>query len=475
VGTELFYLNGIDAQTGGYAREPMDLLAVAREALDEVLPPDHVQDLLEKWYRKSNPSYVLADDDLKPTDLADAGWGVVFAQGADPAVREALAPLLARRQQQSSARHPERYRVFEGVRAYRPGETTVDFLGRQGVGPGPVEPNLVPMYLLLVGSPEEIPFAAQYQLDVQYAVGRLHFDTPEEYRRYAEAVVAAEVKPARPRRVVLAGTHHPDDPATEQSATLLIDPLAAHLSQAYPDWSIERPPPDKSMKTDLLGLFAPERLPGLLFAATHGMSFRFGDPQQRSAQGALLCQDWPGRNEWGFRPIPAEYYLSGADLPATGCGGLVAFLFACHGAGTPRLDDYPHPKLPAPAELTQQAFVAELPRRLLGLGAVAVVGHVDRAWPCSFVWKNSGPQLQAFRSVLQRLLRGQPVGWACDKMNLRYAELAGYLNAALQDLNYGKAPDADFGYLWTANNDARAYVVLGDPAARLLTAPPVGA
>jgi hypothetical protein len=450
----LWPANGIDGETGDYLLDPLtpeELLARLRR---EALPPQRAAELRRRIQRARRP-HLGPIDGVDPGKLEEAGWGVVFTAGVEPEIKAALQPLIDHRRQQAG-------KVFQ-ILEYR-GEGKQRFLAQAGSGPGPVDPSKLPYYLLLVGGPEEIPLDFQYQLDVQHAVGRLHFDGPDRqraYRAYAERVVAAEAGSARrPRKAVLFGTANPNDTATQLTHEHLLQPLGRFLGRRPGPWEIAMVAGAKAVKERLVRLLGREA-PALLLAALHGVGFRADDPRQRLSQGALLCQDWKGPGS-GISP---SCYVTAGDLDGEAdVSGLVVLLFACFGAGTPEHNGFVHRSPQEPAALAPRPFIAALPQKLLSRGALAVVGHVDRLWGYSFYWPGSGEHLPAFQDALGRLLAGKPVGWAMEPFNLRYAELA----AALLD---GSPADLlDEIALRTACRDARNYVVLGDPAVRLPTA-----
>jgi hypothetical protein len=438
--------------------------------LGEKLDPAHLAELQARRHRDTQAHYGVIEG-VDPKDLAQAGWGVIFAHDCDPAVRDALRPLLDHRRQQAARSREIRYQEYTGPKGYRPGESKRKFLARHGAAAGqPADPDKVPYYLLLVGDPEAIPYRFQYELDVEYAVGRLHFDTPEEYAGYARSVVAAETgKVELPRRAVFFGVQNPDDSHTALSAAQLVAPLAEYLRQEQP-WAIDVLLREQASKAALARLLGGEATPTLLFTASHGVGFAGGDARQLPHQGALLCQDWPGPLEWGRRAIPNDHFFSADDVgDEARMLGLLTFHFACFGAGTPRQDDFPQQAM----RVAPHAFLARLPRRLLAHprgGALAVVGHVGRVWGFAFLGEDlAGRQLQTFSSALKRLLEGHPVGSALEYFNQRYAALASELSEELQGITFGKRPEEEaIAALWTANHDARSYVILGDPAVRLV-------
>ncbi len=453
--------NGIDGETGEYCFPPMSPAEIAHLALSGRMDSATTADL-RAWSESRRVRDFGPMEGIDPQNLAETGWGAVFAEGCDPAVREALRPLLDYRRQQAGSRYREL--------VYQQGERKQDFLARYGAGPGPVDPEKLPYYLLLVGPPREIPFGLQYRLDVQYGVGRLAMDTPEEYARYARAVVAAEQGRTEGRReVTLFGTVHPDDQVTTMSRDSFIGPLAEKLERETARWGVRRMVAEEATRDRLLSLLdGREEPPSVLFTATHGLVFASGHPRQRERQGGILCQDWPGPSRGPIRP---EHSLAAGDIPDDAdVRGLIFFSFGCYTGGTPDHDEYLHGANGEPVVAAPEPFVARLPQKLLSRGALAVVAHVDRAWVWSFVWPQAGSQITAYTSTLQRLLKGQPIAWAMEHMNQRYAELATDLTAILEEIRYsGLAEPADLADLWTAHNDARSFVVLGNPAVRAVT------
>lgn len=478
------YFSGINGSDGSYFADAMDVSQIADRAHGKLPGREHSGELDAKA-RQPTPFPLRSDAD--PDDLAQAGWAVVFPSVQEPSaaatrqreIREALAPLLEHRQAQAGRVHGRYYREYLGEHAYRSGETKQKYLARLGAGPGPADPAKVPYYLLLVASPEEIPYRVQYQLDVQYAVGRIHFETIEEYGYYARSVVAAETGTLEsPRDVAFFATRNPDDTASQLIAGCLTRPLASYVEDLESGWRVHEYIGDPATKDTLGALLGGGRTPSLLFSGGHGVVFDADDERVLRHQGALVCQDWTGPKNNNFS---RDVYFSSEDIARDAdLSGLIAFHYACYSAGSPRYDDFVYRAVDKKAhrrEVAPRALVASLPQRMLAHprgGALAVVGHVERVWISSFLWRHpeqankASPQLAVFETAFRNLMDGHRVGYAMESFNLRYAEMASDLTAIIQDIQLEDAEydDSELAQMWLNSNDARNYTVIGDPAVR---------
>jgi hypothetical protein len=161
---DTFVFNGIDGATGSYLTGALTAKAVSALALGEPLDEVHLKELEARHRRDTEQTFGMREG-VDPKDLASAGWGAIFPHDVPPGVREALGELLTHRKAQASKAYDFHYKEYAGPGAYRPGETKRAFLARQGVAAGmPADPDKVPYYLLLVGSPESLPYSFQYQL-----------------------------------------------------------------------------------------------------------------------------------------------------------------------------------------------------------------------------------------------------------------------------------------------------------------------
>jgi hypothetical protein len=274
-----------------------------------------------------------------------------------------------------------------------------------------------------VGDPATIPYRFQYQLDVEYAVGRVWFESDgkpdlEAFAQYARSVVEAESgRVPLAKRAAFVGVQNHDDRATRLSADDLVQPLAEDFGREQQEkgWSFQTYLKDRASKIHMARLLGGAEKPAFLFTAIHGIGSPNGDARQIPHQGALLCQDWPGPSQWR-QPIKSDFYPAADDVGDDArLLGLLAFHFACYGAGTPNLDDVAFLKNLGAAQrgaIAPRPFVAKLAQRLLGHpkgGALAVIGHVERAWGCSLFGAGKlGRQLQTLTNNTPWDQRGSP-------------------------------------------------------------------
>jgi len=443
--------------------------------------PGNPVTLLEAKYLSGDRG-VDAED---PNDLAETGWGVIFGRGVNMDIRLALTPLLNCREEQAG----KRYRVFKDYGV--PGkdengkeQSAEDWLTGWGAKNITVDPDLledprnpgagVPYYLLIVASPEDISFKFQMELDSNWAVGRIWFDTAAEFADYAKSVVdyetcGNEAIPTK-KEMVIFGTENDGDEATyllmQQVVKPLFDSKKIGEKQGFAKKKFLA---NNAYKKDLVQVLHSDRPPALLFTGTHGQGIWNWTDESAELTGALLCQDW--KKIPGGPPPAANERFAASDLKDTAnVHGMIHFMFACLGVGWPKTDAYVQPGDAPAASDGRRAMISRLAQRLLAHpngGALAIFGHVDRAFASSFQTNDGKPQTHAFTIVIKALLRGTRIGHATDEFNRAWANEY-HRWSELKDSLAGRPATEDekddLMYRWISTVDVKSFIVFGDPA-----------
>ena len=249
---------------------------------------------------------------------------------------------------------------------------------------------------MIVGEPETIPFNFQYDLGVQYQVGRIVFDNPEQYAQYARNVIDVETgRAAMTRRAAFFSVTHPDDYATDLALKQLTIPVCESLQRQLPGWQYDQIVGALATKDALRATLSEKERASFLFVVAHGLMNNPAEPQHTMRQGTVLCADWPGRG-----PIIDDHLFAAADVdPSWDLRGLVVWLFAKCGVGTPDMSDFTRGRTGTSEPEARRSSISQLAKRLLGRrdGALAVIGHVDTTWSTSFMWPRVGPQTDTAR------------------------------------------------------------------------------
>ena len=91
--TTTLTFNGINGATGDYLLPPMTPQQISRIAQGETLDAELRKDLEVRHFLESQKTMRIAAG-RDTGNLAEAGWGIIFAHNSDPGVRVAMGELL---------------------------------------------------------------------------------------------------------------------------------------------------------------------------------------------------------------------------------------------------------------------------------------------------------------------------------------------------------------------------------------------
>jgi hypothetical protein len=413
--------------------------------------------------KPQEPHLGAADlDGFDYNDLSLTGWAVLFGSSVSQDIRDQLKPLLALRAKQVGDKNPALFQIFDKDHCpYTPGQSADNWLGQMKLSSNTqVKPEKgVPFYLMIVASPEEIPFEFQYQMDIYWGVGRLWLENTADYGTYAQAVIDSEVNGLSgiQRALRIFAPRFEGDDATNMVCDQLVKPLVDAGVGSRQSFRIDVTSGTEATKDALLALYGLQKdRPAICFAASHGMLCQPNGKLQAGTMGALLTQDY----KKGDVPKEANYLAARhLDPSQIDLRGTVHILCACYGAGWPAVSSY------YGETVADKPAVAALPQRILARGGLAVLGHIDRAWSYSYVGGDGIDRTAEYQSILSRLTKGFRAGYVTDSFNIRWNVLAGYISQQ-QKANLIQSTE-QLQNLWIEHDDARGYILHGDPAVQL--------
>lgn len=432
-----------------------------------------------KWAARAEPTEVKSF--LKPPPLADpndwrdprVGWGLIVpdrddytsAQLADLAdVPEPIRELVKARNPAPVFRYrrdsPSRYRLIRNTRDRRDAS-----LGG-GSEPG-VAPGALPRYLLIYGTPEEIPWSLQFQLNAGNAVGRLSL-RGEALENYVQCLLNdwRDAGARGDHAVVWSADRGPRD-ITRLMRHCLAAPIARRLAEdsqfgpraRFLDGAAD---PAQGAAEQLIQALK-EQKPGLIVTTSHGQTGPLDDPETMAARlGCLVDQ-----NE---RVMSPDELLDGGWEP----GGAIWYAHACCSAGSDkqtRFDGLVDPDTEVARVLGAVAAlgarVAPTPEALLGAPKPlrAFVGHVEP----TFDWTLKEPKTNQYltsplvRGLYDNLYQPMTIGWALRDFFARVGPLYVARENSHRDFEKGSNTMASMLYATLSAYDVESTVILGDP------------
>lgn len=446
----------LNAYIGEPARSPLDDRAARWGARTGLLAP----------YRA-----LAFDDPADPRDWASdqVGYGVLLAddpdvphaakavgQDAPEAVRELMAArpgtVMLRWSRDLAEQH---------VRRYFPDGSFQD--PRVGLSLFGTAKGRLPRYIVIIGTPERVPWRVQYLLAARHAVGRLPLDD-EGLGRYLSAMLDGFTAPdggtdVDVRAPLLWTVSHPGD-ITAEMRVVLADPLARALEDdRLPRFTHLHD--TAATGSGLVDALAAQR-PALLVTSSHGLA----EGEHETLRAGLGLPVDVGWHTVGLQDLDA--------IPP----GAVWFSQACCSAGSEGASKYPGLLATGPVldvierVATLGPTVAPAAVALLGRERPvrAVLGHVEPTFDWTLRDERTGQGLggQLVAALSSQLHTGAPVGLAFKD----YREGVGQLLADWQEThdrlnagNLGVRPQLTRLRLTAV--DRQSLVLLADPTVTL--------